>query len=63
MTLLGYLCKIELEIGISHLISTYGKHWKIPFPHSVETEMVPSKPFVSSETQLFLDSLKCPPLW
>ena len=60
MTLLSYLCKIELENGISDLISTHSIHWKAPFPHSAETEMVPSKPFVSSEAQLFPDPLKMP---
>ena len=30
------------------------------FPHLAEIEMAPSKPFVSSEAQLFLDSLKLP---
>ena len=60
MTILGYLCKIELENGISHLISACNIPWKTPFPHLAETEMVPSKLFVSSEAHLFPDSLKMP---
>ena len=60
MTLLGYLCKTKLENEISCLISALSVHWKAPFPNSMETEMVPSKLFVSSEAQFFLDSLKIP---
>ena len=51
MTLLGYLCKIELENLISHLISTRGVHWTAPSLHWAETEMVPSKPPSEITTQ------------